>query len=365
MGGNQSSGSKEGDATRPSTPAPAATIAPLTPQTQFKRRLSVSEGPQPAGSLTGRKAKDADSVHVTSFAGKGALSASMQLDYFCKSMAGSCDGVRKENQDAFVAQVPIVKSTASLFGVFDGHGKFGRECSTFVRDYMKKNVNEATLEGPEKALKNVFSNAQKAIGKSGTDCFLSGTTCVVCVCTPTQLIVANAGDSRCVLGSRDSAGQFYHRDLSRDHKPELAEEKKRIKKAGGLIKRLRDYDDTAVGPYRVWAQHTPAPGLAMSRSIGDELAHSVGVSCKPEIITHDIDLSRDRFMILASDGVWEFISSKEAVKICAASKCPEDASNALCRLATIRWGEEEEFAVDDITALVVFFQPNTATTSKS
>ena len=36
-----------------------------------------------------------------------------------------------------------------------------------------------------------------------------------------------------------------------------------------------------VGPARVWLKHEQYPGLAMSRSIGDACAHSVGVSALP------------------------------------------------------------------------------------
>ncbi len=48
----------------------------------------------------------------------------------------------------------------------------------------------------------------------------------------------------------------------------------------------------------------------MTRSFGDQIAASVGILADPEIIgwkfTED-----DKFLILASDGVWEFIDSQE------------------------------------------------------
>jgi serine/threonine protein phosphatase PrpC len=52
------------------------------------------------------------------------------------------------------------------------------------------------------------------------------------------------------------------------------------------------------------------PGLAMSRSIGDEVSQQVGVISIPEIIVHDITPD-DRLVVWASDGVWEFISNEE------------------------------------------------------
>ena len=68
--------------------------------------------------------------------------------------------------------------------------------------------------------------------------------------------------------------------LNRDHKPELKDEAERILKMGGRIDSFRDYYNGGepVGPQRVWLAHEEIPGLAMSRSFGDRIAHSVGVS---------------------------------------------------------------------------------------
>mmetsp|Transcript_60560 Transcript_60560/g.126757 ORF Transcript_60560/g.126757 Transcript_60560/m.126757 type:complete len:94 (+) Transcript_60560:901-1182(+) len=56
------------------------------------------------------------------------------------------------------------------------------------------------------------------------------------------------------------------------------------------------------------------PGLAMARSIGDDIAATVGVHATPEIKVHDLT-ERDKFMVVASDGVWEFLSSEDVVEI--------------------------------------------------
>ena len=64
-------------------------------------------------------------------------------------------------------------------------------------------------------------------------------------------------------------------DITRDHKPNLPGEKARILASGGRVFAL-DYDDGYVGPERVWLQDHDIPGLAMSRSLGDTVAHSVG-----------------------------------------------------------------------------------------
>jgi serine/threonine protein phosphatase PrpC len=64
----------------------------------------------------------------------------------------------------------------------------------------------------------------------------------------------------------------------------------------------------------------------------------------------------DAFLVLCSDGVWEFLSSQEAVRI--ASKFPKSkaplAAEELARVSWDRWMiEENGHVVDDITALVV------------
>jgi serine/threonine protein phosphatase PrpC len=77
-----------------------------------------------------------------------------------------------------------------------------------------------------------------------------------------------------------------------------------------------------IGPYRLWVKNENYPGLAMSRSIGDLCAHSVGGTCEPgilifinlEIFEFDIN-SSSRYIILASDGVWEFLSNTQVMKI--------------------------------------------------
>lgn len=43
-----------------------------------------------------------------------------------------------------------------------------------------------------------------------------------------------------------------------------------------------------MGPLRVWVQDEDVPGLAMSRSIGDKVAQSVGVTPDPEIMEYTL-----------------------------------------------------------------------------
>lgn len=76
--------------------------------------------------------------------------------------------------------------------------------------------------------------------------------------------------------------------------------------AGGRVDSYRDTQGNKVGPERVWLLNEDIPGLAMSRSFGDRVAQSVGVSAVPEMFTRKLDVT-DKIIVVASDGVWEFM----------------------------------------------------------
>ena len=120
---------------------------------------------------------------------------------------------------------------------------------------------------------------------------------------------ANVGDSRAIVG-RFQHGKWMSKSLSFDHKPDNAAEMSRIEASGGYVRTYMLPDNKPVGPARVWVRgsNPPIPGLAMSRSFGDWVASSVGVSSDPEIMAHSIT-SEDKFILIASDGVWEFLSN--------------------------------------------------------
>jgi integrin-linked kinase-associated serine/threonine phosphatase 2C len=66
-----------------------------------------------------------------------------------------------------------------------------------------------------------------------------------------------------------------------------------------------------MGPYRIWADEE-GPGLAVARTLGDLHGHKIGISSEPEIEVWPIE-STDVFVVLGSDGVWDVVSSAEAV----------------------------------------------------
>lgn len=208
----------------------------------------------------------------------------------------------------------------------DGHGVLGHEVSNYLRENLPINLNNQLRKQNKNVsqhninhiLEDVFLDTNhKLCNLDNLDTTFSGSTCVSLVYTPEKMICANVGDSRAVLGRCVNGGIIYNltiewisHDLSRDHKPCDKDESIRIKKRGGRIQPFRDDDGEFIGPARVWLKEDEIPGLAMSRSFGDRVAASVGVIAEPEIMEYKFHPD-DKFFIIASDGVWEFIESSE------------------------------------------------------
>ena len=67
-------------------------------------------------------------------------------------------------------------------------------------------------------------------------------------------------------------------------------------------------------------------------------------------------LEGDHFLILASDGVWEFISNEEVAEIIMPhfqNNSAEKAAEAIIKEAIKRW-QEEDTSIDDITCIIIF-----------
>lgn len=155
---------------------------------------------------------------------------------------------------------------------------------------------EDEADGEEEEFDIETNNGVGMENRAGYD---SGCTAVVALLKDNKyLYVANAGDSRCVV-CRDGKAV----DMSEDHKPEDDLERKRIEKAGGQVTK-----DGRVNN-----------GLNLSRAIGDhayktnkELSlEEQMITSLPDVRTLEIDQEKDSFMVLACDGIWNFMSSQE------------------------------------------------------
>jgi serine/threonine protein phosphatase PrpC len=94
----------------------------------------------------------------------------------------------------------------------------------------------------------------------------------------------------------------------------------------------------------------------MSRSIGDLDAKKIGVIPNPQIVEYTLD-SNSKYMLIASDGIWEFITNEEAMRVGNKFYLRNDAMglcNELYRESVNYW-LKEDCVIDDITLIVVFF----------
>ncbi|XP_059275319.1 probable protein phosphatase 2C 60 isoform X2 [Lycium ferocissimum] len=172
----------------------------------------------------------------------------------------------------------------------------------------------------------------------------SGCTACVAIIRESQLIVSNAGDSRCVISRK---GQAYN--LSRDHKPDLEVERERILKAGGFIHAGRVNGC-----------------LNLSRAIGDmEFKQNKFLPAEKQTVTANPDINTvelcddDDFIVLACDGIWDCMSSQQLVDFIHEQLKSESKLSAVCErvldrcLAPSTAGGE---GCDNMTMILVQFE---------
>jgi protein phosphatase PTC2/3 len=178
----------------------------------------------------------------------------------------------------------------------------------------------------------------------------AGTTACVVLLRQNQLVLANVGDSRAVL-ARKTEHRWDAVNLTQDQNPDLPEERDRIEEMGGFVSPPPEPGLSA----RVWLDEMCTQiGLAMARSIGDHAVKPIGVIAEPVVTFHNLQ-PEDDFIILATDGVWEFLTPAEAVNIVSdnLSRGSTKACRSLIEAAAARWHNEEGEYRDDITAIII------------
>ena len=122
---------------------------------------------------------------------------------------------------------------------------------------------------------------------------------------------------------------------------------KRIINNGGVIK-----------GDKIFIKNSDIPGINITRSFGDKLGIGIGILNEPYINNYYFK-GNEKFILLASNGIWKFIDSDESVKIIKNFYENEmdsvGALNFLIKEAILRWKNEKNF-VDDITAILLFFE---------
>ncbi len=290
--------------------------------------------------------------------------------YFLPGLVAS----KHDSQDTYGLYNKHLKEF-SFYLVLDGHGALGKEASNSVCDFMLAYIDKIAPDLINSKddnkiisiLNKMFEKAEENLRNCGMDMDVSGTTCVCLLIKGTTLFVANVGDSRAVL-SRVSETARYAIELTQDHKPTLPEERDRIIKHGGQIKKI-EFQGKLCGPYRIWADEH-GPGLGSTRSIGDFLGKKIGMLSTPQI--QKLNLKEfDQFVVIATDGIWEVLSSSEVVAfILTLGTEREQAARLLVSEAREIWQHLNrckktqsrisdlpgaKSSIDDISCIVLFF----------
>jgi integrin-linked kinase-associated serine/threonine phosphatase 2C len=221
------------------------------------------------------------------------------------------------NQDVYDVITDLAENV-KYFAVYDGHGAKGRDAAEGLKKEIRKKLTSDKKKiakfhdcfKVEQYFKEVYKNIQKKLSNSN-DFELSGTCSISVLIVDNKMFAINVGDSRCVLGQRKGGdekkgGEKIGIEMSIDQKPMRDDEMKRIIEKGGEV------SEKIPGAPRVFRKNDDVPGLAVARSIGDIVAHEVGVSCEPEVFEKELD-SDDHFIVIGSDGIWDAMSSCEVV----------------------------------------------------
>merc|ERR1719482_373294 len=184
------------------------------------------------------------------------------------------------NQDVIAASV---YEDYNILAVCDGHGAEGHRVAQASKGVLLKSLESQLTAGVEvkKALVDAFQMAERnlplMLGREVVA--FSGTTATVAAVKGSQVTFAHVGDSTgCVYRVANGNATLVCR--TRDHVPNIPEERARILRAGG---RVSEETFGGVSAFRVYQSGQNLPGLAMSRSLGDSVAHMCGVSSEPEI----------------------------------------------------------------------------------
>ncbi|KAB1218014.1 putative protein phosphatase 2C 38 [Morella rubra] len=275
----------------------------------------------------------------------------------------------------------------TFVGIYDGHG--GPEAARFINDHLFKNIKKFTSENQGMsadvinkaflATEEEFLSLVKKQWLSKPQIASVGSCCLVGIICSGLLYIANAGDSRVVLGRQEKAVNTVKAvQLSYEHNasvesvreelhslhpndPQIVVLKHKVWRVKGLIQVSRSIGDA----YLKKAEFNREPLLSKFRL--PEPFHKPILLAEPTIAVQKL-YPEDQFLIFASDGLWEHLSNQEAVDI--VQSCPRNGiarklvKSALCEAAKKREmrysdlkkidrGVRRHFH-DDITVIVLF-----------
>jgi len=240
-----------------------------------------------------------------------------------------------------------------IYGVCDGHGPFGHLVSFRLVQTLPHFLTANPNFGKDwaLALKEAFLSAQQELlafcREHSVNVEASGAAGSVLVFEGPSVHIAHIGDAGAMVAS-------YNRRDSRlicgteDHKPQLPKERERLEAAGSEVREL-DKDN-----FRIYRRGTDFPGLTMSRAFGDTAC--AGVFQEPEYRSFFLQPGDETYAIVASDGLWEFLTYEKVVDLSAKKlrlKGPTETVRFLTEASRKRWAYCCGDYCDDVTVLLI------------
>ena len=158
----------------------------------------------------------------------------------------------------------------------------------------------------------------------------AGTTASIAFIRRGKIYVGHVGDSAIVLGSQDPKDpeQWTSKYLTQDHKPESDKESQRIFKNGGKVVSKSGVPRVVwnrpkmghKGPVRRSTPIDEIPFLAVARSLGDLWSYNSEndtfvVSPEPDTFCYTIDITKERCLILGTDGAWNMLTGSQVISL--------------------------------------------------
>lgn len=242
---------------------------------------------------------------------KDEMYAEAELNGGVKCALSAMQGWRPSMEDDHTIDLNIAEGegngelpqNTSLLCVYDGHG--GSDVAIYAAAHFKEELRRqpelhegCSVEEMQEAFRKAYLAIDVKIREevNGYDSEQMGCTALTALVTPTHHFMAWAGDSRGVLCRAGKAVA-----LSKDHKPNNAEERDRIHNAGGSVFRGRINGMLAVA--RAMGDH-------FYKSNEDLQPEQQLVSVVPEFISHERHAD-DEFIVLACDGIWDVMSNQD------------------------------------------------------
>ncbi|CAN0927633.1 Probable protein phosphatase 2C 68 [Linum grandiflorum] len=353
-------------------------------------RMNKDDSPSTAGGGNG------DDLELGSSASPDAFLWSRDLE---KHSCGEFSFAVVQANETIEDHSQVETGPDSLFvGVYDGHG--GPEASRFISDHLFKHfsrfgrdsgtISEETLRQAFSATEDGFLTVVRRSYEIKPLMAAIGSCCLAGVIHRGTLYVANLGDSRAVIGylARRSK-KITAEQLTNDHNVGMEDVRAELKSLHP--------DDSHIVVMRHGAWRIKGI-IQVSRSIGDAYLKRPEFSLNPSfprfhlkepirrpVLTSEPSIvSRaltpdDKFVIFASDGLWEHISNQEAVEIVnsnqrtgIARRLVEVALNRASRKGNMTYSQLKNVEIckrrsyhDDITVVVVFLDNESESESEN